>query len=173
MTNRVAQFYKIPYDKFKRAWINTYGPCTDEHIKEIYDKIELPKRATSGSMGYDFIAPKDITLDSNQTEKVPTGIGIRFIESGWGLFCLPRSSYGFKYRLQLDNTVGVIDEDYCNADNGGHIFEQITNDSKTKKLLKIKQGERFCQGIIIPYGITVDDDCEAVRTGGLGSTGTK
>ena len=32
------------------------------------------------------------------------------------------------------------------------------------------QGVGFAQGIFIPYGITVDDECSDVRNGGFGST---
>ena len=170
MNRRVAKFYKVPFEKFKEAWHEEFLETSEDKIKDIYDRIELPKRATSGSMGYDFYAPVDIILSPSQTMKVPTGIGIEFVEEGWGLFCLPRSGYGFKFRMQLGNTVGVIDEDYRFVENGGHIFEKITNDSRTGKLLKIPAGEAFCQGIILPYGLTVDDNCTTTRTGGLGST---
>lgn len=170
MNRRVAKFYKVPFEEFKEAWLDEFPGASDDKVKEIYDGIMIPKRATSGSMGYDFYAPVEIVLAPNQGMKIPTGIGIEFVEEGWCLFCLPRSGYGFKFRLQLDNTVGVIDEDYRYAKNGGHIFEKITNDSRAGKLLKIPAGEAFCQGIILPYGLTVDDDCTTKRVGGLGST---
>ena len=35
----------------------------------------------------------------------------------FSLKCYPRSGLGFKYRLQLNNTVGIIDSDYYNSDN--------------------------------------------------------
>ena len=44
----------------------------------------------------------------------------------WVLKCYPRSGLGFKYRLQLNNTVGIIDSDYFYSDNEGHIFSKIT-----------------------------------------------
>ena len=83
----------------------------------------------------------------------------------------PRSSYGFKYRMQLDNTVGVVDQDYYNNEsNEGHIFIKITNDSKSDKVLTVNKGDAFAQGIIMPFVITDDDDVTALRTGGIGST---
>ena len=170
MNRRVAKFYKVDFNEFKGAWKDKFPMDSDEKIKDIYDNIKLPKRATTGSMGYDFYAPTDIVLSAGQTITIPTGVGIKFIEEGWGLFCLPRSGLGFKYRLQLDNTVGVIDEDYVHADNGGYIFEKVTNDSKEKKLVKVARGQGFCQGIILLYGLTVDDDTTEQRTGGFGST---
>ena len=73
--------------------------------------------------------------------------------------------------MQLDNTVGIIDSDYYNSDNEGHILVQITNDSKYGKILKIKSGDRFLQGIFLPYGIVKNDNVTDIRNGGFGSTG--
>ena len=82
----------------------------------------------------------------------------------------PRSSLGFKYRLQLNNTVGIIDSDYYFADNEGHIFVKLTNDSRQGKTVRIARGQGVVQGIFVPFGITEDDDCTEQRTGGFGST---
>ena len=82
----------------------------------------------------------------------------------------PRSGLGFKFRFQLDNTVGVIDSDYARSDNEGHIFLRMTNDSREGKGLRIAAGTAFAQGIFLPFGITVDDEASAVRNGGFGST---
>ena len=76
-----------------------------------------------------------------------------------------------KYRMQLDNTIGVVDSDYYNSDNEGHIYAKITNDSKENKELVVWMGDRFMQTIFIPYGITYSDAAEGVRNGGWGSTG--
>ena len=56
-----------------------------------------------------------------------------------------------------------------NALNEGHIFIKMTNNSKDK-VLEVKQGEAFAQGIFLAYGLTVDDDVVDERTGGFGST---
>ena len=80
----------------------------------------------------------------------------------------PRSSLGFKYRLSLNNTVGIIDSDYFNADNEGHIFIKMTNCGD--KPLTVEKGKAFAQGVFVEYGITVDDDVCALREGGFGST---
>ena len=88
----------------------------------------------------------------------------------WVLHLYPRSGLGFKFRLQLNNTVGIIDSDYFNSDNEGHIFAKITNDSNEGKVLKLQAGEGFMQGIFLEYGITEDDDAGGVRNGGFGST---
>ena len=92
------------------------------------------------------------------------------MEYEWVLKLYPRSGLGFKYRLQLNNTVGIIDSDYYYSDNEGHIMAKITNDSNEGKVAHLKEGEGFIQGIFLEYGITVDDDADGVRNGGFGST---
>ena len=82
----------------------------------------------------------------------------------------PRSGLGFKYRLQLNNTVGVIDSDYFNSDNEGHIFIKMTNDSNEGKIVDVKAGQGIAQGIFMQYGIVEDDDVSETRNGGFGST---
>jgi dUTP pyrophosphatase len=156
---RIAQFFKVSKDEYLKS-----------ATLDAYDSIMLPKRATSGSAGYDFFSPIAFCLEPNQTIKVPTGIRVK-IDEGWVLKIYPRSSLGFKYRLRLDNTVGIIDSDYFNADNEGHIFIKITNCGD--KPLEVEKGKAFAQGIFVEYGITVDDDCSTERTGGIGSTDKK
>jgi len=161
---KIAQFSKVSAKRFATDWLDTFGEA-----ETVYEKIELPKRATSGSAGYDFYMPLDLTLNPGQTAKIPTGIRVR-IDNGWVLQLYPRSGLGFKYRLQLNNTVGIIDSDYFSSSNEGHIFIKITNDSNENRILTFKQGDGFAQGIFVKYGITVDDDTHEIRDGGFGST---
>lgn len=169
MARRIAKFHKVSFDQFKEGYTDTFGLTGDEKIQEIYDAVKLPKRATAGSAGYDFYAPVSIELKSGETIKIPTGIRVE-MEEDWVLKCYPRSGLGFKYRLQLNNTVGIIDSDYFYSDNEGHIFAKITNDTNEGKVVEIEAGMGFMQGIFVEYGITVDDDVTAVRNGGFGST---
>ena len=168
---RIAKFYKVSREQFEQDWKDTFNDGTALWEK-VYENIKLPKRATAGSAGYDFFTTADIELDPGETVKIPTGIRAQ-MDDGWVLKIYPRSGLGFKYRLQLNNTVGIIDSDYFNAANEGHIFIKITNDSNERKHLSLKEGDAFAQGLFIEYGITVDDDCRAERTGGLGSTSGK
>lgn len=169
--NRIAQFEKVSFEQFLKDYNDTfdYGRSNEE-IKKIWDDIKLPTRATAGSAGYDFITPIDFTLEAGKTIKIPTGIRCS-IDGGWVLKLYPRSGLGFKYRLQLNNTVGIIDSDYYNSDNEGHIFAKITNNSNENKIIIMNSGSGFVQGIFVPYGITVDDNADGVRNGGFGSTG--
>lgn len=156
---KVAQFQKVSENEYLK---------NDSNLNN-YENLILPRRATKGSAGYDFFAPYDFEVEPNQTVKIPTGIRVK-ISDGWFLGVVPRSSLGFKYRLQLDNTIGIIDSDYYHALNEGHIFIKLTNDSKENKKVIIKKGEAFAQGIFIPFGITFDDEVEKTRIGGFGST---
>ena len=63
------------------------------------------------------------------------------------LKCYPRSGLGFKYRLQLNNTVGINDSDYYGSDNEGHIFAKITNDSKEGKTVELAAGPDLCRNL--------------------------
>ena len=166
---KVAKFEKVSFEQFCGAYKDDFGGEESE-IRRIYDAIELPKRATAGSAGYDFFSPVPIKLEPGRTMKVPTGIRSRMDED-WVLMVFPRSGLGFKFRLQLNNTVGIIDSDYYDSDNEGHIFIKITNDSNEGKTLDIPAGSGFAQGIFVPYGITEDDDANEARNGGFGSTG--
>lgn len=157
--NRIAQFFKVSQEEYLKSGT----------IEE-FDSVILPKRATKGSAGYDFFAPKDISLLPNETVKIATGVRVR-IDNGWVLNIYPRSSLGFKFRLRLDNTVGIIDSDYFYADNEGHIFIKMTNCGSSP--LQIEKGKAFAQGVFLQYGITVDDESSSIRTGGFGSTDNK
>jgi dUTP pyrophosphatase len=166
---RIAKFEKVSLEQFVLSVKDFLPSLNEEEIKVIYEQIKLPKRATKLSAGYDFYSYSKLVLKPNQTLKVPTGIRCKMDED-YVLFLAPRSSLGFKYRLQLDNTIGVIDSDYYNAKNEGHIFIKITNDTKEEKEVLINEFEAFAQGIFLQYGITVDDDTDEERIGGFGST---
>ena len=166
---RIAKFHKVNWKQFLEGWKDSFGEQDENKILEIYKNIRLPRRATAGSAGYDFFTPTNIILEPGQTVKIPTGIRAEMAEE-WVLKLYPRSGLGFKYRLQLNNTVGIIDSDYFYSDNEGHIFAKITNDSNEGKTVELKVGEGFMQGIFLEYGITVDDDATEKRNGGLGST---
>ena len=164
---RIAAFEKVSTERFLNDSVDICSVL--ELAKDAYDKIKLPKRATKGSAGYDFYAPFDFKLEPGQTIKIPTGIRCK-MEDGWVLKIYPRSGLGFKYRLQLNNTVGIIDSDYYYSDNEGHIMIKVTNDSNENKTVDVQQGQGFAQGIFVEFGITYDDDVTDERNGGFGST---
>lgn len=158
------KFEKVSYEQY----INNIDINSLDKYEEYID-IKLPKRATTCSAGYDFFAPFSFELKAGESIKIPTGIR-SIIDNDKFLAIYPRSSLGFKYRAQLDNTVGIVDADYSQSDNEGHIFIKITNDSKEDKTIKINKGEAFAQGIIQQYFCVEDDNTNNVRNGGFGST---
>ncbi len=166
---KIAEFKKVSFPQFAKDWNETFNGYSEEELLSIYNNIKLPKRATAGSAGYDFYTPVSFVLKPNETIKIPTGIRVR-ISEGWMLGCYPRSGLGFRYRLQLNNTVGIIDSDYFNASNEGHIMLKITNASVEDMTLELSEGAAFAQGIFTEYGITFDDEANGVRAGGFGST---
>jgi len=141
----------------------------EKDLKSLYKDLELPKRATIGSAGYDFNAPFSFRLKPGETILIPTGISA-YMRREQVLLIFPRSGHGFKYRIQLDNSVAVVDADYCYSDNEGHIMIKLTNDGHEGKELVVNKGEGFCQGIFFNYGITDDDYSDGIRNGGFGST---
>ena len=152
--NKFELISKTEYDKVVAEEFNAKNGVIGF---QSYDQLQVPKRATKGSAGYDFISPISFKLKPGQTIKVPTCVKC-CLSLGNVLMLFPRSSYGFKYRMQLDNTVGIVDQDYYN------------NDSKSGKTLEVKAGDAFAQGIIMAHAITDDDNVVATRTGGIGST---
>lgn len=109
--HRIAKFHFVSPAQFMTAMQEEYPKYTEEQIKEMYEALKLPKRATKGSAGYDFFAPFTFKLTPGETIKIPTGIRAEMQED-WVLQIYPRSGLGFKYRLQMNNTVGIIDSDY-------------------------------------------------------------
>lgn len=165
---RIAKFDKVSKAQFTADWLDTFGGG-EEAAEQIYEELKLPKRATKGSAGYDFYSPLSFTLQPGETIKIPTGIRAAMRED-YVLAVFPRSGLGFKFRLQLNNTVGIIDSDYYYSDNEGHIFIKLTNDSNEGKVLELAAGNGFAQGIFFPFGITEDDEVTETRNGGFGST---
>lgn len=151
------------YAHFEKVSKNIYDD------DKTYENIIIPKRSTKGSAGYDFISPVDIYLKPHESIVIKTGIRCKMDEK-LVLLIMPRSGLGFKYKLQLANTVGVIDSDYYNSDNEGHIMIKIVNDNDENKSVNISKGSAFAQGIFVRYYTTDDDNINAERNGGFGST---
>lgn len=135
---------------------------------ESYAAIRLPRRATAHSAGYDFFTPTDVFLPPHGSAVIKTGVRV-LMQPGWVLLIYPRSGLGFRLGLHLANTVGVIDGDYANAPNEGHIMIKLTNPGDQS--VTLQAGTAIAQGVFTPYGITEDDAQTAERQGGFGSTG--
>lgn len=164
-TTNIIKFEKVSKEQYEKD----AKKLLFEINESTYDDILLPKRATIASAGYDFYLPTEIKLEPGKNIIIPTGIRCK-MNQDIVLQIFPRSSLAFKYRLQLDNTVGIIDSDYYNATNEGHIMIKLSNNSIDNKELYLEKGSAFVQGIFLKYYTTIDDDTTENRTGGLGST---
>ena len=157
----MRRFERISYEQFKKD-------ISDN--KELYDSIELPKRSTKNSAGYDIRSMEEYTLKSGESRVFKTGIKAE-MNPDEVFFIFDRSSFGFKYDIMLSNSVGVIDSDYYNnPDNEGHICIKLIN--LGKKDIDINIGDRIAQGVFLKY-LTIEDEEEVKtnRKGGFGSTG--
>lgn len=165
------KFEKVSFEEFKKAVADFFdiGDHADIIIKEAYDKIKIPTRSTEGSAGYDFSSPFEFNLVQGEEVVIPTGIRMQ-IDEGYFLMMMPRSSYGIKKKMYIANTVPVIDSDYYYADNEGHILICV---GTRNHAMTIPEGERFAQGVILPFATVDDDDVTTKRTGGIGSTDDK
>lgn len=174
-----------------------------EVVKKYQDQeINLPRRQTLASAGYDIEAAEDVIIPSiwrldfvrifrlirnghqlyerdyemaDQILKpflVPTGLKT-YMPEDEVLILANRSSNTFKRNLALPNGIGVIDADYYdNPNNEGEIFVQMINYGV--RPLHIKKGERIAQGIFMKYLKTDDDDpISHTRLSGFGSTNEK
>lgn len=134
-----------------------------------YKYVNLPKRKTKQSAGYDIESAIDAVITPGETKLIPTGIKAYMKPYEWlGIYV--RSSLAIKYGLILTNGVGVIDSDYYNnPDNEGHIMIAFTNISG--KTYNVKKGDRITQGIFHQYYRVDGDKTDGSRIGGIGSTG--
>jgi dUTP pyrophosphatase len=169
MSKRIARFEIISEENYNEI---TKRNGFDQVVK--YEDIKKPIRSTKGSAGYDFYLTKDIYLRPGDSTIVYTFIRC-FIDSDWMLLLIPKSGLGFKYNMTLSNTIGLIDSDYYytktdNDTNEGQIMVKICN--KGNKDICLHKGEKFCQGVFVQYGVTIDDNADGIRNGAFGSTGS-
>lgn len=167
------KFEKVSFSQFEKD-CKKIGCWDDKEIKEAYEGLKLPKRGTTGSAGYDFVTPFEFWLSrysqllEDEIVTIPTGIRVK-MSQGKALILMPRSGLGFKSGMTLANTLGLIDSDYYYSDNEGHIMAKFVVGFKETH---VQQFERVMQGIFIDYYTTEDDDANATRNGGFGSTGS-
>lgn len=166
--DRIAKFSKVSLDQYIADYRKMIPSSrySDDDLKAKWEAINVPVRSTSGSAGYDFFMPDDMDFAVDRNVFFPTGIRCQ-INEGWFLSLFPKSGLGTKYGTSLMNTVGIVDSDYYFSSNEGHIMVGMS----VKRGFHLNAGDKFMQGIFIPYGITTDDNVDQKRDGGFGSTG--
>ena len=164
---KYPRFEKVPYEQFKKDFMKLYAEIPDveldeQAIKDIYDNIALPKRSTSGSAGYDFVTPFDISMVPKSTIMIPTGIRC-YMPKNLVLMIYPRSGLSSKNRLFIVNTTPIIDSDYYGADNYGHIFLKLCYDYITNP--RTDSPDAMDKGY---YRVRANDECDNSQIIGLG-----
>lgn len=134
-----------------------------------YKYVNLPKRKTKQSAGYDIESAIDAVITPGEIKLIPTGIKAYMKPYEWlGIYI--RSSLAIKYGIILANSVAVVDSDYYNnPDNEGHLMLPIRNVSGLP--YTVKKGDRIAQGIFHRYYKVDGDKTDGSRIGGFGSTG--
>lgn len=156
----MRKFEKISFEQFKKDVSNNL---------ELYKAIELPKRSTMKSAGYDIKSIEAGIIKPGCAKSFKTGLKVTMNDDEV-LYIYSRSSQGYKYNVCLANSVGVIDSDfYNNPSNEGHFQVRLINLGESD--YEVKVGDRIAQGVFMKY-LTVDDEEEikTKRDGGLGST---
>ena len=130
--------------------------------------INLPKRSTMHSAGYDVEAAEDTIIPSFKKGQKPTLIktGLKaYMGEDEVLILANRSSNPGKKGLILANSIGVVDSDYYeNPDNDGHIMYAYYNIKDED--IEIKKGQAIFQKFLVAD----DDTAGGTRAGGFGST---
>jgi dUTP pyrophosphatase len=168
MEEKMSHFEKVSFEQWK-ADCGVKG-LAESGLREWYDAIKLPEQATAASAGCDFFMPFSLNFEGGSSFRIATGI--RWVcgedERDRVLLVMPRSGLGFKYGIRLSNTVGVIDADYADSDNEGHIIISLENPSAVD--VPLEEGKPFAQGIVVKYEIPEGAGSEDSRNGGFGST---
>ena len=137
--------------------------------------INLPKRSTKNSAGYDIEAAEDCIVPAFKPGQKPVLVktGLKaYMQPDEVLILANRSSNPGKKGLVLANSIGVVDSDYYgNPDNDGHIMFAFYNIKEED--ITIKKGEAIGQGVFQKYLVADDDQTDGIRTGGFGSTDKK
>lgn len=139
-------------------------------IKKLSENAVIPTYAKESDAGLDLVATAIISETPSQ---ITYGLGIALeIPEGFVGLVFPRSSIR-KTRLQLSNSVGVIDSGYRGELQA--TFNKITTTIENQKN-DYKIGDRVVQIMIIPHPpvqfIEVNELSNTERgEGGFGSTG--
>ena len=138
-------------------------------IKRIDKSLPLPKYETSGSVGFDLICRESVVVKPKEIARIPANIIVK-TPPGYMLMLIARSSTPVKKGLMLINGAGIIDQDYCGAED--EIRVQVYN--FTDKEARVAVGDRIAQGIFVKIERGEWEEVEKSEDhsrGGFGSTG--
>jgi len=136
-------------------------------VKRLHETATLPTKAHDGDLGYDLYASEPVTINTDETVLVNTGVSIQF-PARYGGIIKDRSSVATKQKLFT--VAGVIDNGYT-----GEIKIAMHNASGQSQ--HIEQGQKIAQLILVPVTNFVIEEVDVVITNdgrgedGFGSTG--
>lgn len=115
-----------------------------QRVRDGFDDIPLPTKATHGSAGFDVCAAIQNELIVHPMERVliPTSFAVA-IPEGYEIQVRPRSGLAIKNGITVLNSPGTIDSDYR-----GEVNIIIINLSDTS--VTFKRGDRIAQLVIQP-----------------------
>lgn len=145
----------------------------DLKYKRLTPTAQEPKYAHNGDACFDICADfkgehEALDVDPHSDLHIPTGLAFE-IPEGYAMIVYSRSGHGFKHRVRLANSVGIIDSGYR-----GEVAVSLSNDSD--KSYEVRHGDRIAQAMLIPVPsvrfIEAEELSDTERgTGGFGSTG--
>lgn len=142
-------------------------------IKRLHPDARIPRYATPGSACFDLHSVNE--EDSVVRHQLPVAFrtGLSFeIPKDHVMLIFSRSGHGFNNDCRLANCVGVIDSDYR-----GEVLVKLSSDASLGvSRLRIRQGDRIAQGMVIPVEQATFVLCDKLSdtergNGGCGSTG--
>jgi dUTP pyrophosphatase len=139
-------------------------------ITRIDKSLPLPRYESAGATGFDLITRETTIIPPHGISLVPGNVIVK-VPKGFALLLIPRSSLPRKKSLVCPHSIGVIDQDYCGADD--EILVQVQNISD--KSVTVERGERIAQGLFVKVEQAEWREIEAAKKsrGGFGSTGTR
>lgn len=137
-------------------------------IARVDPSLPLPAYETPGAVGFDLLARLETTVAPGALARIPANV-IVATPPGYMLLVAARSSMPGRKGLSVPHGIGVIDQDYCGADD--EILVQVYN--FTAEAVTVARGEKIAQGVFV----RVDrarwqeaDFAAQVSRGGFGST---
>ena len=154
--DRVAQLVVVKEEREKEEW-------AFEQVEKP-DTEPFPLTINENTL----VLNDNIQLRSFEKIKIPTGFKVKIPDDSvlFVNISIDLSNQG----VYLSNGTGVIDSDYYDADNEGHIYLVIEN--LNAHSLEIKSGETLATTTVKTFSAPPDDEPkQQKRTGGRGSTG--
>ena len=138
-------------------------------IYKTHPEAVIPAYQTAGAAGFDLHLVEDVVIPARGLAKARTGLVFQ-VPEGHVLLIVSRSSNPQKRGIDMANSVGVIDSDYCGPEDEVFLVLQNLTDAE----VRIDKGERVAQGLIVPFLRAQFEERTkntADSRGGFGSTG--